>query len=139
MIATVQHDGFSTIRGLLDAQDISRLISALGHAPAAGRRGMLAVPAVQELAASSKMLDAVRPHISGTPRPVRAIFFDKSPGINWLVPWHQDLTISVRARVESVGFGPWSTKDGLPHVQPPVDFLEDMLTIRLFMPRPARK
>ena len=29
------------------------------------------------------------------------------------------------------GFGPWSTKDDVPHVQPPVKFLEQMLTVSI--------
>jgi ectoine hydroxylase-related dioxygenase (phytanoyl-CoA dioxygenase family) len=63
--------------------------------------------------------------------PVRALYFDKSPQRNWLVSWHQDLTLAVHARIETPGFGPWSTKQGVPHVQPPVEFLAQMLTVRL--------
>ncbi len=64
---------------------------------------------------------------------MRAIYFDKSPEANWLVPWHQDLTLALQARVEMPGFGPWSVKDGVPHVQPPVELLQQMLTIRLHL------
>ncbi len=42
----------------------------------------------------------------------------------------QDLTISLRSRAEMPGFCPWSVKDGVPHVQPPVELLEQMLTVR---------
>jgi ectoine hydroxylase-related dioxygenase (phytanoyl-CoA dioxygenase family) len=79
------------------------------------------------------MLDLVRPHLPSEPRPVRAIYFDKSPQTNWLVSWHQDLTLAVRARAEHPGFGPWSVKDGIPHVQPPVELLQQMLTVRLHL------
>src|SRR5205807_4301579 len=64
---------------------------------------------------------------------VRAIYFDKSPEANWLVSWHQDLTLALRARAEVPGFGPWSTKDGIPHVQPPVELLQQMLSVRLHL------
>jgi ectoine hydroxylase-related dioxygenase (phytanoyl-CoA dioxygenase family) len=67
------------------------------------------------------------------PLPVRAIYFDKSPETNWLVPWHQDLSLALRARAEVPGFGPWSTKDGIPHVQPPAELLQQMLTVRLHL------
>jgi ectoine hydroxylase-related dioxygenase (phytanoyl-CoA dioxygenase family) len=76
------------------------------------------------------MLSLIRPHLPAEPRPVRAIYFDQSAEANWGVPWHQDLTIALRARVEVAGFGPWSTKEGIPHVQPPADLLAQMLTIR---------
>jgi ectoine hydroxylase-related dioxygenase (phytanoyl-CoA dioxygenase family) len=64
---------------------------------------------------------------------VRAILFDKNAAANWLVPWHQDLSIAVRERRDVPGFGPWSTKAGVVHVQPPIDVLNRMLTIRLHL------
>lgn len=66
-------------------------------------------------------------------RPVRAVLFDKTPDANWIVAWHQDRTITVRERVEVDGFGPWSTKDGLLHVAPPIAVLEGMVTLRLHL------
>jgi ectoine hydroxylase-related dioxygenase (phytanoyl-CoA dioxygenase family) len=64
---------------------------------------------------------------------VRALFFDKTPKANWRVSWHQDLTIPTRRRVEVPGFGPWSEKAGIPHVQPPASVLERMLTVRIHL------
>jgi hypothetical protein len=52
---------------------------------------------------------------------------------NWKVAWHQDLTIAVRHRIEVPGFGPWSVKDGVPHVRSPIESLEQMLTVRLHL------
>ena len=63
--------------------------------------------------------------------PVRAVLFDKSLQTNWIVAWHQDRTIPVRQRHETLGFGPWSTKDGVLHVAPPIAVLEGMVTLRL--------
>lgn len=71
-------------------------------------------------------------------RPVRAILFDKSPASNWALGWHQDRTIAVRARHEIAGFGPWSVKSGMIHVEPPVGLLDRMLTLRIHLdPVPA--
>ena len=36
-------------------------------------------------------------------------------------------------RVDIAGYGPWSTKDGVPHVQPPVEILEGIVTLRLHL------
>ncbi|MEM0966237.1 MAG: phytanoyl-CoA dioxygenase family protein [Verrucomicrobiota bacterium] len=65
--------------------------------------------------------------------PVRSILFDKTPQENWPVTWHQDLTITVEEKCEIKGYGPWSTKDGSVHVQPPVEVLERMMTIRIHL------
>ena len=63
-------------------------------------------------------------------RPVRAILFDKSVAANWALGWHQDRTIAVRERVEMAGFGPWSVKGGILHVEPPFALLATMPTLR---------
>lgn len=86
-----------------------------------------------DIAGSAKMLVLVRKHLPTEPRSVRAIYFDKSPETNWRVAWHQDLTLAVRSAAEVKGFGPWSMKDGIPHVQPPFELLEQMLTVRLHL------
>ena len=47
--------------------------------------------------------------------------------------WHQDLTITVRNRVDAPGFAPWTIKDGVQNVQPPADILERILAIRIHL------
>ena len=66
-------------------------------------------------------------------RPVRVLLFDKTPASNWAVSWHQDRTIAVRQRADVEGYGPWSVKGGVIHVEPPVAILQDMLTLRVFI------
>ena len=66
-------------------------------------------------------------------RPVRAVMFDKTAATNWAVAWHQDRTIAVRARRDAAGFGPWTLKAGVPHVEPPFDILAGMITLRLHL------
>jgi hypothetical protein len=140
---TFIQNGFDLLRGVLSQDEIVDLCTAFGEAPGAGRRGMLANPSVATLANSHQLLTIVGPHLLASslpptftpapPRPVRAIYFDKSPVANWLVAWHQDLTIAVAERRETPGFGPWSMKDGVPHVQPPIELLEHMLAVRLHL------
>jgi hypothetical protein len=129
----VQNRGFTVVRELLPLPAIDDLLASLGFASGAGQRGMLGKPFVRQLAKSDLLLDAVRPYLPGPPRPVRAIYFNKSPGMNWLVAWHQDLSISVTQQLEAPDFGPWTTKEGLIHVQPPVEVLESMITLRLHL------
>jgi post-segregation antitoxin (ccd killing protein) len=66
---------------------------------------------------------------------VRAVLFDKTAEENWALGWHQDRTIVVRERREVPGFGPWSTKQGLLHVAPPIAILEGMATFRIHIDR----
>jgi hypothetical protein len=71
--------------------------------------------------------------LGGAALPVRALLFDKTPDTNWSVGWHQDRTVAVRERRETAGYGPWSVKDGIPHVAPPISVLEGMITLRLHL------
>jgi ectoine hydroxylase-related dioxygenase (phytanoyl-CoA dioxygenase family) len=92
-----------------------------------------AVPATRRLADSEALAGLVRPVLGPGAFVIRGLLFDKTPGANWLVPWHQDLTIAVKARTEAAGFGPWTVKAGVPHVRPPVAVLERMLTVRVHL------
>jgi hypothetical protein len=129
----IEEHGFAIISCIIEASEREELLSMLGPVSGAGRRGLFALSAVAALARSTRLLELTRPHLPAEPFPVRAIYFDKSSEDNWLVPWHQDLTIAVRERAEASGFGPWSIKDGVPHVQPPVELLQQMLTVRLHL------
>ena len=66
-------------------------------------------------------------------RPVRAILFNKTHEINWSLAWHQDRTICVKAKYDVPGFGPWTTKRGLTHVEPPFELLGRMATLRVHL------
>jgi ectoine hydroxylase-related dioxygenase (phytanoyl-CoA dioxygenase family) len=64
---------------------------------------------------------------------VKAIYFDKPPQSNWIVAWHQDLTISVSEKVDIEGFTNWTLKQGQPTVQPPQTILENIYTVRIHL------
>jgi hypothetical protein len=64
---------------------------------------------------------------------VRILYFDKTPEKNWAVPWHQDRTIAVADRVATPGFGPWSLKAGVHHVEPPESILRNIVSLRLHL------
>src|SRR5690349_1390372 len=132
-LGLLETDGFAGVSGVLSPAEVNTMINALGATARPGRRGLLGVSIVADLARSDKLLRFVRPYLPSEPTAVRAIYFNKSPDANWLVAWHQDLTLAVRSQVEIRGFGPWSTKEGVPHVQPPVQLLEQMLTVRLHL------
>ncbi len=71
-------------------------------------------------------------------QPVRAILFDKTAASNWALAWHQDRTVAVRERLDVPRFGPWTVKDGMHHVAPPVHVLAEMVTLRVHLdPAPA--
>jgi ectoine hydroxylase-related dioxygenase (phytanoyl-CoA dioxygenase family) len=64
---------------------------------------------------------------------VKATLFDKTQETNWRVQWHQDRAIAVKERLQVSGYGPWSTKSGSLHVEPPAEVLAQMIAIRVHL------
>jgi len=64
---------------------------------------------------------------------VQCTLFRKTPDCNWKVPYHQDLSIPVAARVEHSTLSGWSMKEDGYYVQPPVDVLDALLAVRLHL------
>lgn len=83
------------------------------------------------------LLDRLRPiatGLLGAPAFLtRSLLFDKPPGANWSIRWHQDVTIAVRERRDAPGFGPWSVKAGIPHVRAAASVLERMVALRVHL------
>ena len=132
-INQLNQDGFLLVPEVLPIPECKRLIDLLGPVTGGGRRGLLELPEAARVSISTLLLALIAPHLGKSPRAVRAIYFDKTPESNWSVTFHQDLTIAVAKRTDVPGFEPWSLKEGVPHVQPPVELLEQMLTVRLHL------
>ena len=138
---SVDQSGFAIVSSFAPQQvvdelsrDISKLVASNGHLSPHGIRNLASVSrGTRQFANSSAVLDLVGRVLARTTKLVRSILFDKFPGANWNVAWHQDLTIAVEQRIDVEGFGPWTTKDGVVSVQPPVAVLESMITLRLHL------
>jgi ectoine hydroxylase-related dioxygenase (phytanoyl-CoA dioxygenase family) len=137
-------DGFAMVPAVLKPESITKLISALetlGDSKSILKRGgIFAVrnlldisPEILALAESEEIRRIVKNVLGEEARPVRGILFDKTPEANWKVPWHQDVTIAVAEKRDVEGFGPWSVKAGVLHVQPPAGVLENMLSVRIHL------
>ena len=61
---------------------------------------------------------------------VKATYFNKTPDVNWKVPYHQDVTILVKQKLEAEGFGPWTIKEDIHHVQAPQNVLDNVTAVR---------
>jgi ectoine hydroxylase-related dioxygenase (phytanoyl-CoA dioxygenase family) len=144
-IDSLEENGFAIVSEALDAETISHLCEELRsihvneavsrHKETAfGIRNLLnVIPAFKDFASSRIIRKLIEPIAGKEAKVVRAIFFDKTPEANWKVAWHQDLTIAVCEKREVEGFGRWSVKAGVPHVQPPASILEEILTLRIHL------
>lgn len=126
-------DGAALSAKALSNDDLTTIICATEHLPAdrAGTR-LHGLPGLSVLLGPDGPVGRTAATTLGPGcRPVRAVLFDKSLANNWSLPWHQDRTIVVKARMDAPGYGPWSVKAGLQHVAPPFHVLERMVTLRV--------
>lgn len=97
------------------------------------RQFLKEIPAVQNLVFNDNMKEIVRRVFGDHYFVVKSIYFDKLETSNWYVSYHQDHTISVDKKVDIENFGPWTTKQNQFAVQPPIDFLENIYTLRIHL------
>jgi hypothetical protein len=135
--------GVAICPGVIDDATVARCVGAASLTGSTGRgscnrRNLLAITLMRLLAESEELMGLVSPILGRGAFPVRGILFDKTPGANWFVGWHQDCAIAVKEKVDNAatraaGFGPWSVKGGVVHVEPPAAVLENMVTLRLHL------
>jgi len=128
----VDKDGFAILPVCLDKANVEALRTQFDDTRDP-QRNLLSVPSVRAVAGSKPVRDPMEAVLGSKCFAVRGIFFNKSRASNWKVVWHQDLTIAVRERKDVAGFGPWTMKAGLAHVQPPAEIMAGILAIRLHL------
>jgi ectoine hydroxylase-related dioxygenase (phytanoyl-CoA dioxygenase family) len=128
----VQREGFAVVPACLDEGTVELLCKDFDDSRYP-ERNILSVPSVHKLASSKPVREVMESILGPHCFAVRGIFFNKTQSSNWKVVWHQDLTIAVRERRDVDGFGPWTRKAGIWHVQPPADVMSGMLSIRLHL------
>lgn len=64
---------------------------------------------------------------------IQSIYFDKPPESNGFVPWHQDRIIFVKEKTETYGFKNWTQKENEYGVQPPAEYLGNIVTVRIHL------
>ena len=139
----LDRDGFAIRPGVIDEATVENILAAVARGSTSGlqREGetygmrdlLRGVPEVRKLAGSPALLDLADTVLGPGAFAVRGLWFDKTDGANWGVPWHQDTTIAVLRKNEANGFGPWTVKAGIDHVRPPEAVLARMVTIRVHL------
>lgn len=135
MPSTAQLDdsGLLVIAPLLDRDECDELARRLSSMTisAAGARRLIDEGWCRALANTLKNHPGIRPLLPEGAVAIQCIYFQKSADKNWLVPFHQDVSMPVASRVAHPSLSGWSEKEGSLHVHAPLDLLERMLAVRL--------
>lgn len=143
--ATFSENGYAILDQIYTDTEIENMISCIETAASKN-----------QLAESSKHLFAIRRVVEKIPqlKPIifntnlktilqnvfqtdcfltKAIYFDKPSASNWFVAYHQDLSISVTEKNTLPNYSNWTFKKGQYGVQPPIEILEDIVTVRIHL------
>lgn len=134
---SLEQYGYAIVADMLTHLDVEEFAQGLLQAELprsrAGIRHAMRHPAVAELARSGRFVGMARRVLGPDAIPFRATLFDKSPGSNWLVVWHQDTALPMAEKRDCQGWGPWSVKDGVNYAHAPAYALEKVLALRLHL------
>jgi len=138
-------NGFTTINDIYSIDEVEQILATIDNVDKTNetfrksqdlfaiRQFLNEVPESLKYIFNDKLKATIR-HIFGDNFfVVKSIYFDKPETSNWYVSYHQDLTISVDKKLDLNGFGPWTVKQNQFAVQPPLDILENIFTIRIHL------
>ncbi|MCW3167895.1 phytanoyl-CoA dioxygenase family protein [Chryseobacterium sp. 09-1422] len=137
--------GFSVISDVFSTEEIEKISEVIQNIDTsketfrksedlfAIRQFLKEIPEVRDLIFNENLKIIIKEIFGENYFVVKSIYFDKPEKSNWYVAYHQDLTISVDKKVEMEKFGPWTTKQNQFAVQPPLDILENIFTIRIHL------
>ncbi|MBC7861860.1 MAG: phytanoyl-CoA dioxygenase family protein [Bacteroidia bacterium] len=137
--------GFTMFEDVFSSMEIEKILSAINKADTskqtfrkttdlfAIRQFLKEIPEPKEIIFNANLKSLIKNLFGEKYFVVKSIYFDKPENSNWFVAYHQDLTISVDKKIELENFGPWTIKQEQFAVQPPLEILQNIFTIRIHL------
>lgn len=137
--------GFAIFPGVYTNEEIKNIISFIDSIDSSNptfrkskdlfaiRQFLKEIPEAIPLIFNQKLKALIKGNFGKDLFVIKSIYFDKPEQSNWFVAYHQDLTISVDKKLELKNFGPWTVKQDQFAVQPPLEILQNIYTIRIHL------
>ncbi|MFI2743573.1 phytanoyl-CoA dioxygenase family protein [Zhouia sp. PK063] len=141
----LEANGYAVLSGLYTNKEIAQIIACITQAEQHGnsfmktkdlfaiRQLITNVPQLPSVLFNEQLMALLAHLFEGDYFLTKAIYFDKPSDSNWFVAYHQDLSISVPQKTVVENYTNWTFKKGQYGVQPPVEILEDTVTIRIHL------
>lgn len=133
---SLQENGFSIVEEVFKEEEINRIIEFIeqNRFEFSERQLLNRFPELQEIIFQSKRFRELYSTICDKNYFLsKAIYFNKPMKSNWFVSYHQDLSISVKKKIEYEGYNSWTNKKGQLGVIPPIIVLENLITFRIHL------
>lgn len=141
----LEENGYTVLSDLYSNTELDQIIRCIGNSERNGssflkskelfaiRQLVKNIPELADLLFNQNMLALITEFAGPEYFLTKAIYFDKPKESNWFVSYHQDLSISVDKKVDCLGYANWTVKKGQFGVQPPIQILEDTITLRIHL------
>ncbi len=131
----IRDQGYLTVPHVLQPSEVAALSAEVAslRRGRAGVRHVLTNDRIRRLANDARLVTLASDLLGGAAQPFKGTLFDRSPTTNWLVTWHQDLALPLRARIEAAGWGPWSMKGGRLYALAPAEVLAGVVALRVHL------
>lgn len=131
-----EEDGFEIINHVFsekEIQAINHFLKTKNIKEVFGMRSFLKTfPEITSLVFNQNIVSIIN-SIEKESKVIKSIYFNKPPSANWIVNWHQDLTINVSGKSSDKAFKNWRFLKERTIVQPPLEILENIFTIRIHL------
>ena len=143
--AQIENEGFVNINNIFSNLEVENILQLINQADAsrktfrrsadlfAIRQFLKEIPEISEAILTEEFKQLIHDVFGSDYFIVKSIYFDKPEQSNWFVAYHQDLTISVDGKVELNDYSKWTVKQDQFSVQPPLDILKDIYTVRIHL------
>lgn len=138
-------NGFAIINSIYSEEEINKILNEIENSDSdkdtfrkssdlfAIRQILKEIPEINQTVFNENLRNLIKEFFGNDFFIVKSIYFDKPETSNWYVSYHQDLTISVDKKVELEKFNFWTKKQNQFAVQPPIEVLENIVTIRIHL------
>jgi ectoine hydroxylase-related dioxygenase (phytanoyl-CoA dioxygenase family) len=121
------------LNSILDRYRQSTMPSSSSAEIFAVRNLLQTIPELAEVLKISIVPQLAEIFAGNKPSIIRSIYFNKPATANWVVPWHQDLTVNLKEKSSTNGFTKWAVKDGQLTAKAPAELLSKILTLRIHL------
>lgn len=147
----LEENGYSILEGLYYESEVNEILDCIENTEQNGSSFMKTkdlfairqlinnIPELKKLLFNKKLTELISNLSKSEYFLTKAIYFDKPSESNWFVAYHQDLSISVDKKADLKNYSNWTFKKGQYGVQPPIEILEDTITIRIHLDKTSKK
>jgi ectoine hydroxylase-related dioxygenase (phytanoyl-CoA dioxygenase family) len=129
--------GFEIIEQVYSEKEVDEIIQLIDKKGVGGRFGVRSFLKdnldIAQKVLTPKLLAIIESIAPRCEQSIKSIYFDKPPNANWIVNWHQDLTINLSEKTDILNFKNWRTIENRTVVQPSLDVLEHIFTVRIHL------